>query len=312
MRGMPPKQVETFLWVVRLGSFAAAAEKLAATQATISLRINELEQNLGVKLFERSHRGVQVTATGRSLLGPAEEMAALTERILTEIGAEQAHTGKVRVGVADLIAMSWLDLLIPAVHEEFPRVDLDISIGMAIELVDGLRHGDYDLVLAPAEIWAQEFEALPLGHAAFTWMAGADLPLPNGRLRPSDIREFPVITLDQNSYHHRIVSDWFRQGAVKPRHSVACNSNHLIISLTLAGHGIGLVPVCAVEKELEDGALVIVDCEPTVPPVSFFALLSSATANDVSRRMAQLAAELSPFHQKAEDVMPKRNKVAAE
>ena len=58
---MNMKQLETFYWVERLGSFSAAAERVHATQSTISMRIQELEQSLGVKLFDLSHRMARLT-----------------------------------------------------------------------------------------------------------------------------------------------------------------------------------------------------------------------------------------------------------
>jgi hypothetical protein len=57
------KQLETFITIVRLGTFAAAAEHLNATQSTVSARIQELEQDLGVVLFNRTQRKAHLTAT---------------------------------------------------------------------------------------------------------------------------------------------------------------------------------------------------------------------------------------------------------
>ena len=69
--------IETFVWVARLRSFTAAAEKLNATQAAISTRIATLEEDFGVKLFERDKRTVTLTHSGEELLNYAEELRRL-------------------------------------------------------------------------------------------------------------------------------------------------------------------------------------------------------------------------------------------
>ncbi|HVL09263.1 MAG TPA: LysR family transcriptional regulator, partial [Burkholderiaceae bacterium] len=58
---MTLQQLETFFWTVTLGSFAAAAERLYTTQSTVSMRVRELERNLGVELFDRSLRSARLT-----------------------------------------------------------------------------------------------------------------------------------------------------------------------------------------------------------------------------------------------------------
>ena len=68
------KQLETFYWAVKLGSFAAVSERFHATQSAVSMRIQELERELGTSLFDRSQRSVRINVQGRILLPLAEQM----------------------------------------------------------------------------------------------------------------------------------------------------------------------------------------------------------------------------------------------
>jgi DNA-binding transcriptional LysR family regulator len=61
-------QLETFYWIVKLGGFTAAADRLRPTQSTVSMRIRELERSLGVRLFDRGKRTARVTAAARELV----------------------------------------------------------------------------------------------------------------------------------------------------------------------------------------------------------------------------------------------------
>src|SRR5207302_6668515 len=77
-RAMPDlRNLETFVWVARLGGFRLAAEKLNTTQPAISARVATLEQEFGVRLFERKQRRAALTAKGLELLGYAEQMLQL-------------------------------------------------------------------------------------------------------------------------------------------------------------------------------------------------------------------------------------------
>ena len=75
------RQIETFFWAARLGSFVQAAQRLNATQSAISMRIQEVESDLRVKLFDRSQRRAILTPEGAMLLPYAEEVLAAVERL---------------------------------------------------------------------------------------------------------------------------------------------------------------------------------------------------------------------------------------
>src|SRR5262249_51503225 len=74
------RQLETFYWVAKLGSFSAAADRLNATQSTVSMRIQDLERDFGHTLFDRGRRGARITAMGRELMRYAEEVLRLSAR----------------------------------------------------------------------------------------------------------------------------------------------------------------------------------------------------------------------------------------
>lgn len=289
------KQLETFLWIVRLGSFAATAERLQTTQSAVSVRIQELEQTLGVKLFDRRHRTATLTPKGKELIGKAEELIGLVDNIQASIGDPKSLAGIVRVGVADLIAITWLTDLVQAICKRHPNATLDLEVGMAVELVDKLRRGDLDVVMVPGDIWASEFEAVSLGEAEFLWMASNRLEFPPRTLTPRDLQRWPIISLSQQSYHHRVIQQWFKNASAVCRQLVFCNSISVIVALTAGALGIGLVPPHFARRELEDGTLVLLDATPAIPPVEFFAFTQRDTESPLTRVIARMAARVSPF-----------------
>src|ERR1700746_2487784 len=91
------KSIETFLWVVTLGSFRGAGQRLNTTQPAISQRIAQLERELGVKLLNRDHRIVSPTLSGRQLMVYAEKLIGLRAEMMAEVGERSAMRGGLRL-----------------------------------------------------------------------------------------------------------------------------------------------------------------------------------------------------------------------
>src|SRR2546430_13024524 len=94
------KAIETFMWVVTLGSFRGAAQKLNTTQPAISQRIAQLESEVGVRLLQRDRRMVLPTPDGRQMLVYAEKLIGLRSEMLAVGGDQSAHRGGLRPRVS--------------------------------------------------------------------------------------------------------------------------------------------------------------------------------------------------------------------
>src|ERR1700730_3175928 len=92
------KAIETLMWVVTLGSFRGAAQKLNTTQPAISQRIAQLEQEVGVKLLQRDRRMVLPTPHGRQMMVYAEKLIGLRSEMLAVVGDHSAMRGVLRLG----------------------------------------------------------------------------------------------------------------------------------------------------------------------------------------------------------------------
>src|SRR5947208_11426342 len=123
------KAIETFMWVVTLGSFRGAAQKLNTTQPAISQRIAQLEREVGVKLLQRDRRMVLPTPSGRQLMVYAEKLIGLRSEMLAVVGDRSAMRGVLRLGVAETIVHTWLSQLINEVNRAYPNLSLERRVG---------------------------------------------------------------------------------------------------------------------------------------------------------------------------------------
>ncbi len=131
-------QVRAFLATVEEGSLSAAARALGSTQPTLGRQVSALEQELGVTLFERIGRSMQLTAAGAELLDHVRAMGEAASRIsLTASGQSQAVEGRVKITASDLMASVTLPPIIAELTRRAPR--LQIEVIAANEIQDILR-----------------------------------------------------------------------------------------------------------------------------------------------------------------------------
>jgi DNA-binding transcriptional LysR family regulator len=125
------RQIETFFWAARLGNFAKAAHQLNVTQSAVSMRIQELESAVGMKLFDRTQRVAKLTSAGVQLLPIAEQMMAVSDQLLAFKGKRSSIVGYVRLGVVEIVAMTWLPLLIEQLRNEFPLIQIEVEVALS-------------------------------------------------------------------------------------------------------------------------------------------------------------------------------------
>ncbi|MGA0534123.1 LysR family transcriptional regulator [Hansschlegelia sp. KR7-227] len=288
------RQLQTFLEIVRLGSFAAAAAKLNATQSTVSARIQELEQDLRAALFDRSQRKATLTAKGRELVSYAERALALDAEIRQQIGPREGLSGVVRVGVAELVAMTWLPLLAKALHERCPKITLELDIALTAPLRSRLQSGDLDIALIPGASFDPGYVVRPLGSVQFEWMAGGEFVAPPRPLSAADFADLRILSLGENSYHFDTVSSWLARSGSTQRPDL-CNSMTVLATLTAASVGISLLPPSCYARELADGTLKLLDARPSPPVIPFAAVYKNRRLAGLQEAIAETAVEVSTF-----------------
>lgn len=288
------KQLETFLCIVRLGSFGAAAEHLHATQSTVSVRIHELEQTLGVEVLDRTRRRVYLTPQGRALVPRAEKLLAFASQVHQEVGDLRAMHGIVRVGVCEPIALTWLPKFIAACRRNYPKMNIEIDKDLTTGLTAKLQRGEVDVALIAGPVTDETLIAESLGCIEFSWVAGLGFAVPQGPLTPHEIRQLPLISLSQQPYQYPAIERWL--GGV-PDHDfvVTCNDIDLIIRLVTEGVGISLLATICCSSDINQGRIRILDTSPGVPSVEFFAVSRKNDHQPLISSIVSLAGELSAF-----------------
>ncbi|GBF31568.1 HTH-type transcriptional regulator CatM [bacterium MnTg04] len=289
------RKLETFYWAAKLGSFTAAAKRLNSTQSTVSMRIQELEREFAVALFDRSRRAARVTQVGRELMQYAEQLLRISAEMRERIGSAETMPGTLRIGVAEVISITWLPRLVSEIHAHYPKVHVELEEALTRDLEDKLENGKLDLILAPGEVPGYKFNPISLGTVQFVWMASPSLGLPEGKIIPQELQNWPVIALSQESFHHRSIEDWFRSGDARCGRIDTCKSLGVAASLAASGLGVTLLPITCFQKELSSGRLMVIDAVPAFSPIKFMATFARNSFTNLAQRIARFAQQISDF-----------------
>ena len=133
---MNTRFLETFVWLSRLKNFRLTAEKLHTTQPNISSRINSLESQLNTELYVRGSKDFKLTAAGRRLLTHAEKIMSMVDEMQEEIGQLREGNTVLRVGIIELVTLSWLPILVHKIRTSDAGMEVDFTTDTSPKLIN--------------------------------------------------------------------------------------------------------------------------------------------------------------------------------
>src|ERR1700722_10021945 len=265
------KSIETFLWVVTLGSFRGAGQRLNTTQPAISQRIAQLEREMGVKLLNRDHRVASPTPSGRQLMVYAEKLISLRSEMMAEVGERSAMRGVLRLGVAETLVHTWLPRLIKSVNTAHPNLSLEIEVDITPNLSARLLGQEIELAFLLGPLSASGVRNRVLCDYPIGVLASPSLGLGQGPLKVQDLAEVPIITFPPKSQPYEIVRSLFNRPDLPPIRRHASASLATVIHMAIEGLGIAVIPTAIVENELADGPLQLLSTDLKITPLTFSA-----------------------------------------
>jgi DNA-binding transcriptional LysR family regulator len=287
--GMNVRFLETFVWLARLRSFRLTAERLHATQAAISSRISALEQELGVRLFERGPREATLTQDGTKALPFAEQILQLNRAMLASVGDRSKIAGLLRLGAIESVVHTWLPELLKRIHDEYPNLTLELASDTSANLSFQLTNGHLDAALLTTPVTGADAANAPLGSLPMCWMASPTLNLSAEPLSETELAAFQIISFARHSPPHAFLADLFAAAGETAVRINCVSSVAAIIRLVVDGFGIAVLPAAFVMRELEAGQLQILKVAHRVPPLPLVVSYRRSPDSLLAESIARLA-----------------------
>ena len=250
-------RLKVFRTVAEHLSFRRAAEHLFLTQPAVTLQIKALENDLGIRLFDRSSNRVVLTSEGAILLRYAQKAAALAsavEQRLTEL--DGSFSGELSLGVSTTIAQYVLPRLIGAFLDEHPRVQLSVQSGNTDEVVNLLLESQVSIGLIEGPARHRGIRTEPFMRDELVLIAPPDSD--STHFSPQQLLASSLLMREQGSGSRRVVESALEKAGFKLKSFqkvMHLDSTEAIKSAVEAGLGIGFVSRWAISKEMELGSL---------------------------------------------------------
>ncbi|GGC54930.1 LysR family transcriptional regulator [Chelatococcus reniformis] len=199
MKAVDTDSVQAFVLVADLKSFTRAAEAMATTQSSISLKIKRLEDALGRRLFERTPRLVRLSADGAVFLGPARALVAAHQSAVAAFDIEQR---RLIIGISHHIVGAELPLLLKRMSQAEPGLVVELHVATSREVVADFERGGLDAAIVLRHDHDRRDGEIVL-QEAFGWMAAPDFERRPGeplrlatQAEPCSVRAMAVAALD--------------------------------------------------------------------------------------------------------------------
>ncbi len=294
-----------FRRVTQLGSFQATADALQLPRSSVSKKIAQLEQQLGLRLLQRSTRQLNLTEAGQQLLTITDSLSEMLSNTakLTE-QAQAKPSGRVKISSSTIIGQRYLLPLLPKLKQLYP--DIVIEINLDDRVVDLIELG-IDIALRVGQLPDSSLVARQIGTKSWACFASPDYLQQAPKLaQPSDLHAHQCLIfrhqkLAMDHWHFRAPS-----GEVESLHiipSAASDDGRTLVELACMGMGIIRVDPLLIQPELKAGKLVPVLNQwhhPDASPIHLVCLAKEARSRAVNEVWQYLSQQLTQALQQAQ------------
>ena len=252
------RQLNTFLTIGKLQSFTAAANELGYAQSTITTQIKTLEDELGVKLFDRIGKNISLTHEGRKLLPYAKQMIKLSSDIKNVIFHEEKPSGTLTIGAAESLCVIRLPEILKEYRRLYPDVEVSLKFGSCADFRHFLKDSIIDVAFSLGrKIESDDFISEIEIDEPMLLLAYPGHPLIGKEsVFPSDIEDEPLILTETGCSYRAAFENILSEYNVKSNLVLETGSVQAIKQFTMSGLGITLLPKVSVEEEVKSGKLI--------------------------------------------------------
>jgi LysR family hca operon transcriptional activator len=242
---MELRHLRYFIAVAETGSLTVAAERrLYTSQPSLSRQIRDLEEEVGAELFNRSARGVELTAAGKAFLDHAR-LALSQVDAATEAARRASQPTKQVFALGFLTGqeMTWLPRAMQVLRDELPKIDVTVSSHYSPDLADAVARGKLDLAFLRAEP-GFDLDYRVVSREKLIVLMPSDHPLTErDSIRPEDFKGEPfILATNKATVLNKVILRYLRDNAIEvtPEHGV--DNLAMAMSLVASTRGLALLP----------------------------------------------------------------------
>lgn len=238
------RNLHTFLRVAEIGNFTKAAEELGYAQSTVTTQIQQLESELGISLFDRIGKKAMLTMYGQQLIVYANRILQNVEEIQQFGRTSPADIqGSIRIGIVESLLTTLL-LVIERFRNQYPKVFIQVRLGVTEDLLNMLRHNEVDLVYTMGDMWdTKDCECAASHKECAVFFCALNNPLSHKKsIRLNEILDQPLILTGPKTFLYRQLNRLALEAGKTIAPSIQTDSAKVIIDMVERDMGVSLLP----------------------------------------------------------------------
>ena len=258
---MEVRQLNTLIRAAQFQSFSKAAESLGYSQSAVTVQIKALEEELGVRLFDRMGKRVILTAQGQCFLEYANSILDTIHNARRALSEDAELEGCLHIGTLESLCFFRLPGLMHQFRLEHPKVSLRVTTGSPEELIEKMERGQVDLICILDEPrYSNSWHKCNEIPEEVVFAASPDIDLGHpGPYRVAELLDKPFFLTERNANYRRTFDRFLASRQIELTPSLEISDTSFIIKMLERSSGISLLPRFAVDESASRGDLRILE-----------------------------------------------------
>lgn len=250
--------LKTFQEIVRLGSFSETAKKLSISQPAVTFQVQKLEQELGVRLIDRSQRNVALTAAGKRLLKFAEAVGGEQEKLRYDL--EQLHdkvSGELNIAASTIPGEYLLPIFLAKFKQRYPAVKIQVAVSDSLTVISQINDNCYEVGFCGAKPEGKDLASFKVASDEIVLIVFPGHPFASKReVTPAELADEPFIFRETTSGTQQNLENLLGKAGLDIRRwtpHLVLGSTQAVIAAVAAGAGIAFVSNLAIKQYAAQG-----------------------------------------------------------
>ncbi|MCL6442436.1 MAG: LysR family transcriptional regulator [Alicyclobacillus sp.] len=293
---MELKNIEAFLMVVQKGSFSAAADALFISQPTISVRIQQMEQQLQRTLFKRENgKKIVLTDDGKKIYPYFKQAYELIQQGLAVLREAPVAVERVKISCPNHMGVEIMPEVLKVLYEKFPNCDFPLKVSANEQLLDDIQRGSVDVgftYLRPVE-FVENVSVIQVAKEQNILVCAPDHPLTKmAEVTFSDLENERIIVYNRESVTTKLISHYLEKYHLKEYRQVEISNVGWMKMMVRKGLGVAFLQKMIVQEELESGKLVKVNFDRTLPSTPIYLIVRPNVDDRIKETIIQAAKQV--------------------
>lgn len=258
---MELRELKTFLEIAQQKSFCKASIKLSYTQAAVTIQIKNLEEELGVQLFDRIGKKTSLTHAGEVFFDYANKIIQTVDNAKLVLAEKTELSGKLNIGTIDSVCSTILPQLTEKFHQQYPKVNINICVDTPATLIQKLNDNTVDfLYFLDKQIydtkWIKEFEK----QEDIVFVTSSTSKYATEKtLCMDEVLAMPLILTEQGASYRFMLEQYLAEDNKKLHPIIETGNTEFILNMLHRNLGVSFLPKFLVQDEINSGILKVLN-----------------------------------------------------